>query len=56
MVPLGERALPGKSHTVGPFLPFFSDECNKQEVFALPYKERFTLHCERFYDDYAFLT
>jgi hypothetical protein len=36
MVPLGERASPGKSQSVGPFLPLFSDECTKQEVFALP--------------------
>jgi hypothetical protein len=30
-----QRTSSGKSHTVGSFLPFFSDECNKQEVFAL---------------------
>jgi hypothetical protein len=33
-----ERTSFGKSHTVGSFLPFFSNEYNKQEVFALPCK------------------
>jgi hypothetical protein len=31
---VGGSASAGKSHTVSPFLPFFSDECTKQEVFA----------------------
>jgi len=36
--PWVDRASSGKSHTVSPFLPVFSDECNKQEVFVFPCK------------------
>jgi hypothetical protein len=35
MVPLRGARFTWKQHNIGPFLPFFSDECNKQEVFAL---------------------
>src|SRR5258707_10675718 len=40
-----QRTSSGKSHTVGSFLLFFSDECNKQEIFALPCKNasRYTM-------------
>jgi hypothetical protein len=34
---VGRSASAWKSHTVGRFLPFFSDERTKQEVLALPY-------------------
>jgi hypothetical protein len=37
VVPLGgARFSSGKSHIVSAFLPFFSDEYNKQEVFVFP--------------------